>query len=268
MLKHRIVTALALLLISLWALFGADTYAWYAVMTLLSAIAAWEWTQFARVKSKLARVSYVLFILLVILASLSFDYAQGLIYLVVLQTAIVIWAVWHYQSTQGRAVLNHMALNLPMGALLIVAFALSTISLRDQFSPWILLVSLLMIWAMDTGAYFSGKRFGRHKLASHVSPGKTWEGLVGGAILVMLLAAFVAYFAGEFLQVPGLVMFVVACVVISLVSVFGDLFESLMKRQVNLKDSGSILPGHGGVLDRIDSLLVAMPLFWLFWVLA
>jgi phosphatidate cytidylyltransferase len=269
MLKHRVLTAIVLLVVALWALFFADSTYWVGVMVLVSALAAWEWAGFVRLTRLFVRGSYALVVALMVWLAHGWQFTdQILLYGVGLQTLFVVLAVSRYQFNQGRAVLTSPWLSLALGALLIISFALAVIALRDVFSPWILLASLAMIWAMDTGAYFSGKRFGRHKLASYVSPGKTWEGVVGGAVFVAALALLVGVFARGDVATPGLLIFVLASVVISLLSVYGDLFESLMKRQVDLKDSGRILPGHGGVLDRIDSLLVAMPLFWLFWYVA
>jgi len=128
-----------------------------------------------------------------------------------------------------------------------------------QFGPPLLLFLLVLIWVADSGAYFAGKTFGRHKLAPSISPGKTVEGLAGalaGAILCGLLLAQLEPLAGA-----GTGMLVLLCLGTSLVSVGGDLWESLIKRRAGVKDSGQLLPGHGGVLDRIDSLIAAAPFF-------
>jgi phosphatidate cytidylyltransferase len=118
---------------------------------------------------------------------------------------------------------------------------------------------LLLIWAADTGAYFAGSRWGRRKLAPRISPGKSWEGLFGGLFLSLLIAAAaVPVLNLAWWQLPQLLMLVMVTV---LVSIAGDLFESLMKRHAGAKDSSHLIPGHGGVLDRIDSLLAALPVF-------
>ena len=123
---------------------------------------------------------------------------------------------------------------------------------------WTLFV-LVLVWAADTGAYFAGSRWGRRKLAPRISPGKSWEGLFGGLALALLVAvAAVPVLGLAWLQLPQLLMLVMVTV---LVSVAGDLFESLMKRHAGAKDSSHLIPGHGGVLDRIDSLLAALPVF-------
>jgi phosphatidate cytidylyltransferase len=131
-------------------------------------------------------------------------------------------------------------------------------------SSAILLLSLFVVWAIDTGAYFAGRRFGRRKLAVHVSPGKTWEGVYGGALLAFVIAVIGLNWLQPVLQLSyGSVALIFSG--LALFSIFGDLFESLLKRQADLKDSSQLLPGHGGLLDRVDSLLVAVPMFFFVW---
>jgi phosphatidate cytidylyltransferase len=140
--------------------------------------------------------------------------------------------------------------------------------------PGLVLFAMGLVWAADSAAYFAGHRFGRHKLAPRVSPGKTWEGVAGALFAVALLAAVVAMVSPNPLlagrRVPAAILVPVACVVV-VVSVVGDLFESHMKRLAGVKDSSHLIPGHGGVLDRIDSQTAALPLFHLFvlaWLVA
>jgi phosphatidate cytidylyltransferase len=132
--------------------------------------------------------------------------------------------------------------------------------LHREYGPGYVILLFLLIWGADTGAYFAGRAFGKHKLAARVSPGKTWEGVFGG----MLLALTVALGATQWLEPAGqLVPFLVLVAVTVAISVLGDLAESLFKRIADVKDSGGLLPGHGGVLDRIDSLTAAAPVFTL-----
>ncbi|GHH51720.1 phosphatidate cytidylyltransferase [[Pseudomonas] boreopolis] len=131
-----------------------------------------------------------------------------------------------------------------------------TASLQDHL--W-LLTALAMVWAADSGAYFAGRHFGRHKLAPRISPNKTVEGLVGGLVAGLLVAAAFGLLAG--LPVAGLPKLLLVAGVAVLASVLGDLFESLLKRHAGAKDSGNVIPGHGGVLDRIDGVLAALPVF-------
>ncbi len=122
-----------------------------------------------------------------------------------------------------------------------------------------LLAALALVWAADSGAYFAGRHFGKHKLAPRISPNKTWEGLVGGLIAGVAVAVGLGWLAGiDAAHLPGLL---VTSVVAVFASVLGDLFESLIKRHAGAKDSGHLIPGHGGVLDRVDGVLAAIPVF-------
>lgn len=151
-----------------------------------------------------------------------------------------------------------------IGVLLLISSTLAIYSLWEN-SPWWLMYLFALVWVADSGAYFAGKAFGKHKLIPDVSPNKTIEGLAGGLALTAVVIAAVAY--DRHLVGLHLVGFVLLSMIVVLASVLGDLFESLLKRRANIKDSGTLLPGHGGVLDRIDSLLAAAPIFALgFWL--
>jgi phosphatidate cytidylyltransferase len=128
----------------------------------------------------------------------------------------------------------------------------------DQ-GPWLIVYMFLMVWGADTGAYFAGKRFGKRKLMPHVSPAKSWAG-IGGAALAVLLVSMITQQYLHFSQNLSFGIYILALVLL-FVSVVGDLTESMFKRQCGIKDSGSILPGHGGIMDRIDSLTAAAPVF-------
>ncbi|MOA20303.1 Phosphatidate cytidylyltransferase [compost metagenome] len=118
---------------------------------------------------------------------------------------------------------------------------------------------MVLVWAADIGAYFSGKTFGKRKLAPQVSPGKSWEGLIGGLLASLLITAGVGFYRGW--AGSEMVLALAGAALVVLISVVGDLTESMFKRQSGIKDSSNLLPGHGGVLDRIDSLTAAIPLF-------
>lgn len=154
-----------------------------------------------------------------------------------------------------------------MGAVILTAAITAMFDLW-QLSPWWLMYVFLLVWCADSGAYFVGRKLGRRKMAPNVSPNKSMEGLAGGLATGLLVVIGISVFK---LQLSGvaLISFVALSAVTILASVLGDLFESMLKRQAGVKDSGTILPGHGGVLDRIDSLLSATPIFALgFWALS
>jgi phosphatidate cytidylyltransferase len=149
-----------------------------------------------------------------------------------------------------------------LGLLLLLATWVALIGLQN-ISPWLLLGVLATVWLADSAAYFSGKRFGRHKLAPEISPGKTWEGVAGAMLAVTLYGLLLCHYLHySHWVIVGLWLIVV-------LSIMGDLFESLLKRQAGVKDSSHLLPGHGGILDRIDGLIPTLPivLFYIYFPL-
>jgi phosphatidate cytidylyltransferase len=157
------------------------------------------------------------------------------------------------------------------GLLTLIPFFWGLVVLRSvnmtqdfYFGAQLLMYVFLLVWAADSGAYFVGRQFGKHKLAPNVSPGKTIEGLIGG----LLSAAVVSYFASQYFIIESdkLAIFFVGSILTTLVSALGDLTESVFKREAGLKDSSNLLPGHGGILDRIDSLTAAVPVFALIYI--
>jgi len=148
-----------------------------------------------------------------------------------------------------------------MGLVLLWICATGLLFVQRHFDSggWILLYTLTLIWVADIGAYFFGKRFGRNKLASGISPGKTWEGVIGGIVSNLVWMCFAFLLSNGW----GIVFwqFIVIGLFASVISVVGDLYESILKREAGVKDSGTLLPGHGGVLDRIDGVIAATPIF-------
>ena len=128
------------------------------------------------------------------------------------------------------------------------------------FSPGIIIGFFILIWANDTGAYLSGMSFGRHKLMERISPKKTWEGFIGGIIL----ASLIAWFLSGWLGVIDKIHWIIIALIVSIAGTYGDLIESMLKRSIGVKDSGTIMPGHGGFLDRFDSAIISFPLVYLF----
>lgn len=269
MLKKRVITAVILTLLASLALFKASAELWQWVIVGMGFIAAWEWAGFARFNQAWQKLLFALFTTMIGFMGFELLSVANIALLTLLESLLLIYVVIGYQRSQGKVGTGSVGFVLLAGVLSIVLFTTVMVRFRMEFSAEILLMSLFVIWAIDTGAYFSGKRFGKTKLAVHVSPGKTWEGVWGGTLFAFVIALIglwlvVLVSASASLTLP-MVLFAAILAGIAMFSVLGDLFESVLKRQVNLKDSGRILPGHGGVLDRIDSLLIAVPLLYLAW---
>jgi phosphatidate cytidylyltransferase len=252
MLRQRIVTALILAPLVLLVIFWAPPALVMAILAGLMLAGAWEWSAFPGLRSTAARLAYVLAIAAAIAAIwLS---GTGPEHAALLYCAIVWWMValgW-IVLFPGHANRGITAL---VGPLVLAPTWLALVQLH-RFDPQWILFLLLLVVAADVGAYFGGRRFGRHKLAPRVSPGKTWEGVIGGGVAAAVMAGI-----GVFWFNVQALPFIVLCIVVVVASIVGDLTESLFKRHAGLKDSGTLLPGHGGVLDRIDSVTAAAPFF-------
>ncbi|MDO7884664.1 phosphatidate cytidylyltransferase [Hymenobacter cheonanensis] len=160
-------------------------------------------------------------------------------------------------SNIGATVTGLLYVSLPMAMLSVIAYG------SGRFEPGRVFCLIFFVWAADTGAYFAGKNFGKHKLAPSISPGKTWEGWAGGAALTLV----VGWAAGHFLPDIPLSHRLVAAGVVAVFGPLGDLAESMLKRSAGVKDSGTFLPGHGGLLDRFDAFLLVLPVLALLQVL-
>ncbi len=263
MLKQRIITALLLLPIVLAAIFilpnagQVGYFAWIAFCGLIMVAAAWEWQRLSGMQGLLAKVYPLLTALLFALLS-QLIYRPSLL-LGLMLGASLFWVLlnplWLLKKWPLAAAGN---LNVLLGWALILPAGLALIVLRTA-GPWALLSVLAIAWVADSAAYFSGKAFGKHKLAPQISPGKSWEGVVGGTLGVLAYVYLLPkplFTHGELLPLP---YWLVIAILLTAVSVMGDLLESLFKRQAGIKDSSHLLPGHGGVLDRIDSLLAILP---------
>jgi phosphatidate cytidylyltransferase len=172
--------------------------------------------------------------------------------------ATAFWALLAPWWVIGRWPTRTRWLMAVVGIVTLTALWMALVELHAQ-SPWMLLGAMALVWVADTAAFFAGRRFGRHKLAPQVSPGKTWEGVAGAYVAVAVYAALCAYLGAGGLHARAVLTWVCVALVLTALSVVGDLYESWLKRNAGVKDSGALLPGHGGVLDRIDALLAAMP---------
>jgi CDP-diglyceride synthetase len=262
-LKLRVYTAVALVLPFLGILFFGS-WLYFAVMAgLVVSLAAWEWAGLAGVKQVLARLFYTLVIALSGILMGWFLYsASNHQYLLSLFTSAAIWwavaLLWVQGYPSSAVIWGSVPVRLLMGWFVLVPAWLALLYLRAEPSGgWLVLMVVATVAAADIGAYFTGKAFGRTKLAKSVSPGKTWEGVVGGLFFALVLGAIanVLIIQGSWI---GLIAIIVPT---AFVSVLGDLLESMVKRHQGVKDSGTLLPGHGGFMDRIDGLVAAAPIF-------
>lgn len=254
MLLQRFVTAVIALAIILAALFVAPRDVTLALVALIVAAAAWEWGALASIGKPPGRAAYVVLVMACVAALwylLPQAWYPALFYIVGAWWLLAFVLVLRYPFTVPRplAFIAGIALLAP------VFFSLGKLLTYENGAQLTLFV-LVVIWGADVGAYFSGKAIGRHKLAPQVSPKKTWEGVAGGLVVCALVGV-----AGVWLFGLAWYRLVPLCILTGLVSVVGDLAVSLFKRNAGVKDSGKLFPGHGGVLDRIDSLTIATPFF-------
>jgi phosphatidate cytidylyltransferase len=262
MLKTRVITALVMLLVFSAAVFAFPSDAWIAFVALITACAGWEWGGLCRWKA-LARYGYGAGVgALTAGIALTIDRASPEFGHVVLLSAFVLavtfWFLIAFTWLGRQWKLGSGLAAALTGLLVLVPTGLAMIYLRS-FGPWSLLGAMAIVWVADIAAYFSGRAFGRRKLAPSISPGKSWEGVYGALLLVVVYGLIVLVSAGAEFSPAGWGMVVLALLAITGVSVAGDLFESMLKRQAGIKDSSQLLPGHGGVLDRIDALTSTLP---------
>lgn len=281
MLKLRIITALCLIPVVLGAIFLLPLPFFALFATAVYLLAGREWGRFIDTDKTNVVMVFLALVLVALMASVPIEqiWADGLHDLVaaILGAGALWWLcalplVLRYPNS--RALWQQRPWLKAVFALLsLVPFFWSLLTLRSyqyeqdpHYGAWLLLFVMALVWAADTGAYFAGKTLGRHKLCPQVSPGKTIEGMIGGVLAACALALVVTL-AVE-LPGPQRNAVLLASVVAVLASVLGDLVESMFKRAAGLKDSGNILPGHGGIMDRIDSLTAALPMFVVVYQLA
>lgn len=281
MLKQRIITALVLLPLAMVLLFYPGLKVFSLILIPIFAIIAWEW-------SRLLQTNIVLKTLFIVLAVAGlcgvyywlnqgefFDYPlipinwtethPYKLLIVSIMAWVVAFVLILLYPKVGRVWLRGPWIRALFGLVFLVSTWLAVILIRSTdiaqnhyYGGWLLLLMFVVIWGADVGAYAFGKAMGKHKLAPVVSPNKTWEGALGGLVTAMVLSTIAAFFIGLSFS---LAWFMLLAMVLVVVSVIGDLFESMLKRQAGIKDSSQILPGHGGLLDRLDSTLSVAPFF-------
>lgn len=255
MLKQRIITAVILVAVLSGVVLVLPPPAALITLTLIISLGIWEWSQFLTAKSLLWRLLYVVVVLTLIVGLWFYSFQPGALQLV-LQISLAWWLVAFVWVTRFPTAIP-VGVTVISGILVLgpAWLALSRLLVAENGLGWIVFI-LLLVWATDIGAFAVGKLFGRIKLIPRVSPGKTWEGAIGG----VAVAAIVAFAGAMFFQ-QDLLSFVSLCLAASAISIVGDLIVSIFKRHAGLKDSGEIFPGHGGMLDRIDSICSAAPVF-------
>lgn len=265
MLKQRLLTALFLIPLFIGIVFVLPSYLVASLFAIVVLQATWEWGGLINLPTRAERLLLVSGMLNVLwlghLLSASSIAVNFLLGVAVLWWCLAAWWIRQFEAEHDIPYGRYLGRDVWAGMLTLVPawLALVVLHANPALGPRYVVFLLVLIWVADSGAYFIGRRFGRHKLARLVSPGKTWEG-AAGALLVSLLVAWIGVAALDVDDGVRL-QFVVICIVTALFSIVGDLFESLVKRRAGVKDSGTLLPGHGGVLDRIDSLTAAAPVF-------
>ncbi len=259
MFKQRLLATLCLVPLVLLSLYVANIIFFKAIVIALSLICGYEWLQLIPLKTTVQKLTYLIALLLFTQFIL---YSQQALQPVLITISLNLWVMlavliifypksqklWGYKIVLGL-----------LGWLLLLTFASSLIGIFQIIAGKKYLVYLLcLVWATDIGAYMVGKQWGKHKLIPQVSPGKTLEGLTGGVICSFFMAA-IAYL---YFPTHHLASWLMLAMAVSVYAVIGDLLISMLKRRVAIKDTGYLIPGHGGILDRLDSLIAASPLFY------
>ncbi len=263
-LKSRITTGVVLAIVVLLAvlLLPAKLFAIFSLVALVS-VGGWEWSRLVGC-TNLFRDFYVAGLISV---SLLAYFLEGLTWVFIVAGVLwwgVILVLLGMYEKGSYFYKNYPWILRLSGFLVVVPAWIALVTLHKHF-PSLVVYLIFLVAAADSGAYFSGKKWGKNKLAPELSPGKTREGMMGGFVAAIIWAIICATYFG--LSASNWFYFILLSAIVALLSVSGDLFESLIKREAGQKDSGTILPGHGGILDRVDGLLAALPLFTLgiFW---
>ena len=273
MLRQRIITALVMLPIALGGFFLLDGLAFALFIGAVITVAAWEWAQLAGLTQPVSRILYAAFVagllaaLYLLSAAHPIDAPVALPAGLVMSLALCWWVLATalvLRFPASAKVLRKPQVALALGLLVLIPAWQGLVLLKQwPMGNWLILTVMVLVWAADIGAYFSGRALGKRKLAPEVSPGKSWEGFWGGLLLSLVLLSLLGLWRDWHLTQWLWAMVGGALVVMA--SVIGDLTESMFKRQVGVKDSSQLLPGHGGFMDRVDSLTAAIPVFsvWL-----
>ena len=258
---ERIITALVLVAVVLSCMFASSShYPMFVLMIIAAGVAGYEWLKLMPKKSKNVNkpLAWGYGLVTAAISTLALSYND--VALLLWAASILTWLLSVYWVKSYPEYDGWYNPTLKVIGLVLVSAAVTAIFSVWQSSPWWLMYLFLLVWGADSGAYFVGRKLGKKKLAPDVSPNKSLEGLYGGVFTAMLIVVVVEVVYLD-LSLAEHALFLILSVITVFSSVLGDLFESMIKRRAGIKDSGRILPGHGGVLDRIDSLLAAAPIF-------
>lgn len=269
MLWKRVLTAIVLFSLVLWALFTLPPTGIAILISVVVTIATWELTALIGLNSPTGRILYTLLVgVFGVSGSMLLLRGGSLIPVFAVASIWWIYAVVHILKENGTysGVFGSYPGRLIAGFVVMVPTWLGFLTLytSDSEAPNLLLYVLVLVWVADSFAYFTGKTWGRHKLAPFVSPGKSVEGVFGGLIGVVIVATGAGLFLWQY-EGKDLYIWIALSLLTGVFSVVGDLTESIFKRRVGVKDSGALLPGHGGMFDRIDALTAAVPVFAFGW---
>jgi len=262
MLLKRILTASIIAPIVIFGILVLTQTGFALALALILIISSLEYCDLIQIKHLVGKVLYTLLILVV---TYFLSNAPSNLTIVLYSSAVwwLIALIWVVMFPKGSSLLRKtLTIRLINGLFIFVPMATALMALHVQEKALVLFL-LILIWAADMGAYFAGKVFGKNKLCPSVSPGKTLEGVYGGIALTQVVAFTYVYISTQTALLNDFLIFSFLALAVSLVSVLGDLFESVLKRIAEVKDSGNILPGHGGLLDRIDSLTSSAPIFFI-----
>lgn len=263
MLKARLISAAIMVPLVVCGVLLLSSPVFSLILAVIMLLAAWEWSQLIPVTGILTRGIYTAVIAALMGLLWQTGLAQNIYPLLLLAFVWWLCALFWLSRPQICAVASPLTVNLKMlaGVLVIVPAwaALTTLHTSSESGPILTLMLLVVVWLADSGAYFAGRQWGKTKLAPAISPGKTREGVYGGLLSSLVFAAVAGgLYSGSF---RWTLMYMLVAGIAVMFSVAGDLLESLMKRHSGIKDSGNIIPGHGGIFDRIDGLVAAAPMF-------
>jgi len=258
--KERIITAIFFVLVMLGGIFGGS-YTFALLVLFIAGMSYWEFFKLAhyegikdlrQILAILFGLSPIAFALYTRLSTTNISFTDYAVLTIPVIFLFFILELHHKDKDPiknlGTVLLSYFYIGIPYMLLILVAFW------HGEYQPFLVIGLLLLVWLNDTGAYFAGKFFGKRLLAPNVSPKKTWEGLVGGVIATLLVSQILAYFIKDYRPIEWFIMGILCSF-----GILGDLIESLFKRRANIKDSGALMPGHGGVLDRFDAFAFVIP---------